>query len=96
MTEEPAEATPDHTPLRAFSWEEMGERIGRGADWVRRHTRDLPHHRYPGRGVMFCDRCVETFLKQTLVLPPPAPNPLAGTPRSQAIHRSKRAREQGW
>lgn len=52
-----------------FDWREMAKRINRSSDWVRRHTKELPHHRLPGGRVQFSDECVRIYMKNTLVVP---------------------------
>lgn len=54
---------------RAFDYREMAEALDRNRDWIRRHMRELPHHRFPGGRVMFCDGCVRAYLRQTFVPP---------------------------
>ncbi len=52
-----------------FDWREMADRIGRTPDWVRRHTKELPHHRLPGNRIKFSDECVRIYKQSTLVVP---------------------------
>ena len=62
-----------------FDSAEFARRIDMSEDWVRRHTKSLPHHRV-GRLVKFSDDSVTEFKARTAI----NPYQLRQTPRSRA------------